>query len=681
MEKLKNPELIQSIIRLCIGILTYLYISAGIDSEYFMASHKTLNYFTTIFFCFSFINILSIFRVPGNTPRRYLALTFDIASTTFSSFLTGGINSVYVLVYLWIYIGYGTRYGLKFLSIAVALTLIGYNLLLLSEDAWHLLTLEAIAFLFLIIALPAYLYSMQKRLMLIADKADSNSIAKSEFLSTMTHQIRTPIGGIVGMIDLLNKTDLNVQQKQYLQSLSQSSHSLQEIIEDIVDFSRIEKGNISISQASSNPGVLIDSLVHSLAALGYEKELELTCYIDQSFPDNVYIDAQRFRQLLSNLIRYAIEHSTSKGIYIHAYAGQTSSSEHLNTNIEIKFQQNTEIDHLQSNNIPETNEALPLRIGYQLTRLMNGLFEIQYNDKQDISFNLHFNWKKLSSKSTKENFLPSNKRALIYDADKINLNVLEKYCQQLGLEVYATSGHDNLIAHIIWSQEKNRLFDIIILGEDRKHKYNHDLVARIRNEAKCNTPILYASYMHSIEQIEPESLEGIQATIIKPISLGILKRAITSLFNPDPVNPESTSNKQISLNILVAEDNEINASVVYSHLTNLGHNVDIATDGTTALYAMHKHHYHLVLMDINMPNMSGIEATKQWRRLENHNSHLPIVALTAKATSEDRDCCLEAGMDDFLSKPVNESQLKGVLTKYTELNPGTPNPSVEIKTP
>ena len=666
MQKLKNTELIQSLIRLCIGILTYFYISAGIGSGYFIASHETLNYFTIGFFCYSFINIITILWVPINTPRRYLALTFDIASTTFSSFLTGGINSVYVLIYLWIYIGYGTRYGLRFLSVSVVLTLIGYNILLLSEDAWHLLTLEAIAFLLLIIALPTYLYTMQKRLMRIADNADSKSIAKSEFISTMTHQIRTPIGGIVGMIDLLNKTDLDVQQKQYLQSLSQSSHSLQEIIEDIVDFSQIEKGNLSISQSSSNPRVLIDSLVHSLAALGHEHELELTCYIDQSFPEEVHIDAQRFRQLLSNLIRYVIEHSISKSIYIHAYAGQTSSNEHLNANIEIKFQQDTDIDHLQSNNIPETNEALPLRTAYQLTRLMNGLFEIQYNNKQDISFNLHFNWKKLNNQTHEENLLLNDKRALIYDSNKTNLDVLEKYCKQLGMDVYATSGHDNLIAHIIWSHEKNKPFDIIILGEDSKHKYCHDLVARIRSEAKCTTPILYATYMHRIEQIEAENLEGIQATIIKPISLGILKNSISSLLNDAPINTKLSSTNKVSLNILVAEDNEINASVVYSHLTDLGHNVDIATDGTTALYAMHKHHYHLVLMDINMPNTNGIDVTKQWRHLENNKSHLPIIALTAKATSENKNRCLSAGMDDFLSKPVNESQLKDILSKYTD---------------
>jgi len=666
MEKLKNTEINQSLIRLCIGALTYFYVSAGIKSGYFIASHQILNYFALTFFSVTLLNIFSIFIVPASTPRRYMALAFDIASTTFSSYLTGGINSVYILIYLWIYIGYGTRYGLRFLITAVIFTLVGYNLLLISENAWHLLTLEAIAFILLIIALPVYLYSLQKRLILSAQQAQKASDAKTEFLSNMTHQIRTPIGGIVGMIDLLNKTELNTQQKQYLQALSQSSHSLQEIIEDIVDFSQIEGGNIPLNQSTSNPRSLIDSLVHSLAPLGYDKQLELTCFIDKSFPTEVAIDAQRFRQLLSNLIRYVIEHSTTHGINIQAYAGTINSNQNIKACIEIHFQQNTQITHLDSNQIPDTNDALPLRIAYQLTRLMNGLFEIKYTSKQDISFTLHFNWHQKSTPVDITSGFPKNKRVLIFDTDEANTRVLEQYCQQLDMEVYATSGSDNLIAHIIWSQEKDNPFDVIILSENRKLRICHELLLRIRSEARCNIPVVYATYLHSIEHVEADNFQDVQATIIKPVSLDILKSTLISLFSKTSLSNEPDPAKPTSLSILLAEDNEINASVVYSYLTDLGHNVDIATDGTTALYAMHKHHYQLVLMDLNMPNMGGIEATRQWRRLEkNQGKHLAIIALTAKATSEDRDRCVQAGMDDFLTKPVNEDRLKDIIERYT----------------
>ncbi len=662
MDKLKNSEFIQSIIRLCIGALTFFYISAGIDSGYFNVSYETLNTFTIIFFSISTANILSIFWKTESTPRRYIALIFDITSTTFSSYLTGGINSVYVLVYLWIYIGYGTRYGLRFLGAAVALTLIGYNLLLLTEDAWHLLTLEAIAFLLLIIALPAYLYSLQKRLMLSADIANQANDAKTEFLSNMTHQIRTPIGGIVGMVNVLNKTKLDHQQRQYIQALSQSSHALQDIIDDVIDFSSIEKGNVSFNQSPTNPRLLIDSLIHSLAPLGYEKDLELSCYIDKSIPDEINLDSQRFRQLLSNLIRYAIEHSNQQDIYVSAYSSEPGSNNSVNSCIEIQFIQNLNIQHLTSNKIPETNDALPLRISYQLTRLMDGLFEINYSSKADIKFNLRFNWKQLHSNIALDSSF-AGKRVLIFEPNENNKNILEKYCHQLGMDVYATTGHDNLIAHIIWSQQKNKPFDVLILGENRKQRCCYKLVLRIRGEASCNTPILYASYLQNIEQIEIEPSPSVDENIIKPISLNNLKKALHNILSEQPLAIESTNSKHSNLNILVAEDNEVNASVIYSHLTDLGHNVDIATDGNTALYAMHKHPYNLVFMDLNMPNMDGLETTRQWRKLEKRHSHLPIIALTAKATEEDRKHCFKAGMDDFMAKPVQEDQLISVIQK------------------
>ena len=669
MDKLKNSELIQSIIRLCIGTLTFFYISTGIDSGYFDASHETLNYFTALFFSLSIINIISILWLPVSEPRRYGALAFDIASTTFSSYLTGGINSVYVLVYLWIYIGYGTRYGLRFLGTAVVLTLIGYNILLLTEDAWHLLTLEAIAFLLLIIALPIYLYSLQKKLMQSADSARLANEIKTEFISNMTHQIRTPISGIVGMINLLNKTELNHQQKQYLQALSQSSYSLQDIIDDVIDFSSIEKGEIAFNESDTNPRLLIDSLIHSLAPLSFERNVELACYIDSSLPDRIKTDSQRFRQLLSNLIRYAIEHSVEQNIYVNAYASQPSSSNKLNISIDIEFEQNQKIEHLSSNKIPDTNDALPLRISYQLTRLMNGLFEIHYRNARDIRFKLNFNWQQLAPNQSKIDSELSAKRVLIFEGNEINKHVFEQYCQLLGMETYVTSGEDNLIAHLIWSQQKARPFDVIILGEDRKYRNAYDLMLRIRTEAQCNAPLIYASYLHNLGHLEADRLTDIAENMVKPVSLDILKNALhgalQSASTKEPQAELQTPRTQ-GLNILVAEDHEINASVVYSLLADLGHNVDIATDGNTALYAMNKHAYDLVFMDLNMPNMDGLETTRQWRRLEKGNKRLPIIALTAKATSNDKSQSLSAGMDDFLTKPVDQERLESIILKFSQ---------------
>jgi len=664
MQKIKNIEFIQSLIRLTIGILTYAYISSGISSGYFNASFDVLLVFTLIFFGFSFAVMLSLIWIPASVPRRYLALAFDVSSTTFSAFLTGGINSVFILIYLWIYIGYGTRYGKHFLTTAVILTLIGYNVLLMTENAWSMLTLDALAFLTLIIALPAYLYSLQKRLQTAVSEAQTANKAKTEFLSTMAHQIRTPIGGVVGMIDLLNKTPLDAQQKQYLHALSQSSNSLQEIIEDIVDFSRIEKGNISFTQQSFQPRLLINSLIHSLAPLAHEKNININCYIHKQFPQNVLGDAQRLRQLLSNLIRHAIDQSDKQDICIDAQSSDINEENYINIKITILFSQPTGAKQIYAHDIPTSENALALRVGSQLTRLMGGTFDIQYPKENLAEFVLNFNWQLDKSVADEAINLFDNRRILIFEPNDSSREILERYCNQLNIETYTTDGKDNLIAHILWSQKKNRLFDTIVLCETLKQNTAYDLIKRIRNEAHCQAPVIYATYIQSIELSEPSIMQDIAASIIKPISLENISTTLQTVFDETSADEEALINENPQKKILLAEDNEINASIVYSHLTDMGHTVDIATDGNTALYTMHKHTYDIVFMDINMPNMTGLEATRQWRKLEPEQLSLPIVALTAKATSEDRQQCMDAGMNDFMTKPVNAQQLKDMIDKH-----------------
>lgn len=661
----KNSEFIQSIIRLCIGILTYAYISSGINSGYFDTSYDTLMLFSLVFFGFTFSVMASLYWKPVSIPRRYLALAGDIASATVSSYLTGGINSVYVLVYLWIYIGYGTRYGKNFLLVAMVMTFVGYNILIVTENAWSMLKLDAMAFLLLIIALPIYLYSLQRRLQdAVAESAQANQ-AKTEFLSTMTHQIRTPIGGVVGMIDLLNKTQLDAQQKQYLQALSQSSNALQEIIEDIVDFSKIDRGQVSFDSTSIQPRILINSLVHSLAPLAHEKHLELNCFIDEKFPHHVFGDAQRLRQLLSNLIRHAIDNGGNDEISIEAYAGELNPDYSITICIEIQFSQQPGTDTPAVDTQSSSDDALALRVGSQLTRLMGGHFDIRHPGEGKTGFVLEFNWKCDPQMPIHPAPDFENHRVLIFEPDDTSRNNLQKLLKQFGITSYATDGADNLIAHILWSREKSNLFDAIILCETLKVKNSRELIKRIRTEAGCQAPIVYATYIQSIERADPNELLDIQATIVKPFAQEILAHMLRHLFDHGDTDIEANTEDARQYNILLAEDSEINASIIYSHLTDMGHKVDVATDGNTALYAMHKHHYDIVFMDIHMPNMDGIEATRKWRHIEpDRSTSLPVIAITAKATSEDKDLCMQAGMNGFLTKPVTASQLLNVLNSF-----------------
>ena len=659
---LKNAEFIQSLIRLTIGLLTYVYISYGIDSGYFDVQQAALTRFTLIFFGISFVILLSLYVLPVCTPRRYLVLAFDVSCTTFSAWFTGGINSVYVLIYLWIYIGYGSRYGKRFLFAAVSFTLVGYNILLISENAWSILMLDAIAFLLLIIALPFYLYSLQKRLQSAVEESAQADKAKSEFLSTMTHQIRTPISGVVGMIDLLNKTQLTDQQKQYLQALNQSSSALQDIIEDVVDFSQIEHGGVNFDNKSFQPRLLINTLLHSLATLAHEKGIELQYYITESFPWHVHGDAQRLRQLLSNLIHYAIEHCSEKEVYVYAHAMPIGADNRQQIRIEISYYPYHHAKRIYTRDIDSGGDALALRIASQLTRLMDGSFDIQYPNANAPTIMLTFYWKPDELAPVKKLARFDDRTVLIYEADDTHRRILEDYCSQLHIKTYVTDGADNLIAHLLWSENKKAHFDAIILCDRISRSLTHDLVYRIRNETQCQAPILYATYISGINLVEPELLRVISATLTKPISLEQLAASLQHLFLDEVIQPAVIA--QLPRRILLAEDNEINASIIYSHLTDLGHSVDITTDGNTALSAMHQHHYDIVFMDIHMPNMDGIEATQRWRRLETRQPPLPIIAITAKATTEVKKKCMQAGMNSFLTKPISAQQLSEAMHTF-----------------
>jgi two-component system sensor histidine kinase RpfC len=657
----KNTEFIQALIRLSIGLLTYAYVAAGIQSKYFPITPEQLNVLSLIFFSFGFGVLASLYWKPASVIRRYISLAFDICSTTVLAYFTGGINSVYVLVYLWIYIGYGSRYGKHFLYTAVVMTLVGYNILILTENAWSVLTLDAIAFLLLIIALPFYLHSMQKRLQHALEEAEQSNRAKTEFLSTMTHQIRTPIGGVVGMIDLLNKTRLDAQQKQYLQALTQSSNALQEIIEDVVDFSQIEQGNIHLEDKTFQPRTLINSLMHSLAPLAHEKNIELNYYIAPSFPWRIYNDAQRLRQLLSNLIRYAIDQCHENEVYVHASAGPVSVSSQSNAAIEIHYTPALANKRIFTHDIANGEDNLPLRIAEQLTRLMGGGFDIRHQGPESV-ITLNFSWKvdELITPSVVANFTGRN--VLIYEPNTTNRRILEDYCTQMQLTCSTTDSADNLIAHILWSKTKNTAVDIIILCDSLAHNRSHELVHRIRQEAQCKSPILHVTYLHGISRSEPHVLSEVNMTLNKPLALEQLAISIERLLtgNKESMSPSESRQRRI----LLAEDSEINASVLYTYLTDMGHNVDIATDGNTALYAMHQHHYDIVFMDLHMPNMDGIETTQRWRKLETRIPPLPIVAITARTTSDDKKKCMQVGMSGFLTKPVSAQQLEEAMKTF-----------------
>jgi len=661
MEIFRNTEFIQSLIRMTIGALTYIYMSYGINSGYFQFPYETLNLITIIFFSFTGLTTLSIFLIPTSLLRRYISLSFDIASTTVAASLTGGINSAYVLVYLWIYIGYGTRYGKNFILTSVALTFIGYNYLIFSQDGWAILTLDAIAFLMLIIALPFYLYTLQKRLQLAYNEAAQANTAKSEFLTALTQQIRTPISGVVGMINLLNKTPLNNQQKQYIEALNQSSESLQEVIEDVADFTLIEQGQIKLRQKSINPRKIISSVAHSLAPMAYEKNMDLNCYINENFPQYVFSDTHRFRQLISNVLRDAIEQNEAKQIYLFANSGNVDKEGWIYVCIEIHIQQSSDTRHGETTSSTGQHN-LSLRLSSQLARLMNGKFDVKYSSDSMPSYHLTFRWRVDNINAPLDAIKFNGKRILIFDQTRQSRVNLERYAEQLDMEYYSASQSENFLAHLIWTRKKQQPFDMVLISDSLDQPAGKNIFLML-HEHMPDAPVIHATYQQLLEKFSANEFPGVTTTLMKPVLLNNLTETLKTLLLQS--SDASVVTRMPKYRVLLVDNNEVHSDILHGQLTDMGHETDIATNGESALYTLSRHHYDIILLEVDLPDISGIEIARQWRQME-HDTCIPIIAITADNSEPHYEICIQAGMNDLLTKPINDDILTDTLIRIMD---------------
>lgn len=513
-------------------------------------------------------------------------------------------------------------------------------------------------------------------------EAEQANRAKSIFLATMSHEIRTPMNGVIGMASLLSETSQTSEQQEYTETIKSCGESLLVVINDILDYSKIESGKMELEEKDFDLRTCIEEVLDVFAGKAAQSKLDLVYEIDYNVPSQIIGDGLRLRQIIMNLVGNAIKFTQEGEIFVGVHL-KSSNNDQIELSFEIRdtgigipkdkidrlFKAFSQVDSSTTRKYGGT--GLGLVICEKLVTLMGGHINVKSTPGMGTTFT--FSIKTTIAHTSTRTYVYSTmvglegKRILVVDDNQTNRSILKNQLTQWKLvPVLANSGHQALD---ILEADKN--FDLIITDMQMPEMDGMELARHIRSR-RSDVPIILLSSIGDERTKAHAELFNVMLT--KPVRQGALHKNVFMQLKKEGKLPvvEKQEVKKLSVNfseqypfqILITEDNPVNQKLAERVLTKLGYKPAQAYNGEEALHALQKEKYDIIFMDVQMPVMDGLEATRQIRQLK--GAQPIIVAMTANAMQGDREICLEAGMDEYVSKPIRLEDLTSLLEKYGE---------------